>query len=83
MSDAVIVALVSGVVALASAIFSYVGSQNAAKRTSDLIVYRIEKLEEKQSKHNNLIERMFRVESKLETAVHDINELKGELNDGR
>ncbi len=34
--------------------------------TSKLTEYRIKKLEEKVEKHNNLIERMYRVEDKIE-----------------
>ena len=70
MSDVIIVALVSGVVSLASAIISFIGSQSSAKRSSELIQYRIDQLEEKVSKHNNLVERMVIVEHEIENLRH-------------
>lgn len=44
-----------------------------------LTVYRIEQLEKKVSKHNNLVERMFCVESSVKSAHHRIDELREEL----
>lgn len=39
------------------------------KKNADMITYRIEQLEKKQDKHNNLIARMYAVEDKLN--IHD------------
>lgn len=83
MSDAVIVAVVSGCVALASAILSFVGSQSAAKKTNDLIAYRLEQLENRVAKHNNLIDRMYKCEARLDIYEKEIDILKGEYNDGK
>jgi hypothetical protein len=44
-----------------------------------LTVYRIEQLEQKVSKHNNLVERMFLVESSTKSAHHRIDELREEI----
>ena len=41
-----------------------------------LTVYRISQLEEKVNKHNNLIERTFRLEGRMDEAEHDIRDLK-------
>ncbi len=45
-----------------------------------LTVYRISQLEEKVNKHNNLIERTYRLEGRMNEAEHDIRDLK---NGGR
>ena len=54
------------------------------KEQADLTIYRIDQLEEKVNKHNNLIERMYNVESrldvdeeKLKAANHRIKDLEG------
>ena len=44
-----------------------------------LTTYRIQKLEEKVAKHNNLIERMYKVEDSAKSAHHRIDELREEL----
>lgn len=59
MSDAVIVALVSGVLTLAGVIISNM-------LTHSKTIYRIDLLEKKVDKHNNLVERMYIVENKVE-----------------
>lgn len=41
-----------------------------------LTVYRISLLEEKVNKHNNLIERTYRLEGRMNEAEHDIRDLK-------
>ena len=45
---------------------SLIGTFAGIFATSKLTEYRIKKLEEKVEKHNNLIERMYRVEDKIE-----------------
>ncbi|GGC97928.1 hypothetical protein GCM10011573_29330 [Enterococcus wangshanyuanii] len=45
--------------------------------TSKLTTYRLEKLEEKVEKHNNVIERTFILEGKMTEVQHDIVDLKG------
>ena len=45
-----------------------------------LTVYRISQLEEKVNKHNNLIERTYRLEGRMNEAEHEIRDLK---NGGR
>lgn len=52
-------AIISGIVALVVA-----GKQH--DKTIALIEYRLKELEEKQDKHNNLIERMFILETKVD-----------------
>ena len=58
MSDAIIVAIVSGVFSLAGYLFGKYKSQSKT-------MYRIDQLEKKQDKHNTLIERMYNVEDRI------------------
>ena len=41
-----------------------------------LTVYRIAQLEEKVNKHNNLVERTYRLEGRMTEAEHDIRDMK-------
>ena len=59
MSDTIIVALLS----LGGTLGGTFGGILTANKLSN---YRIQKLEEKVEKHNNLIERMFKVEHKID-----------------
>lgn len=69
MSDTVIVALISGAFTLVGTILGVVAS---AKMTN----YRIEQLEKKVEKHNNVVERTFRLEGRMNEAEHDLKDLK-------
>lgn len=59
MWEAILVAVITGVFALAGTIISNL-------TTHSKTMYRIEQLEKKQDKHNNLIERMYAVEKSIE-----------------
>lgn len=67
--SSIIVGVVTGLCALAGTYFAH--NKNTA-----LILYRLDKLEEKQDKHNGLIERTYKLESDLKTAFVRIDELK-------
>ena len=69
MPDTVIVALISGACTLIGTICGVVAS---AKMTN----YRIEQLEKKVEKHNNVVERTYKLEGRLTEAEHEINDLK-------
>ena len=69
MSDAIIVALIG---LGGSAIGAFGGVLASARLTQ----YRLERLEEKVNQHNNLIERTFRLEGRMDEAEHDIRDLK-------
>ena len=49
----------------------------AQRRQTSLTIYRIDELEAKVSKHNNLIERTYKLEGRMLEAEHDIRDLKG------
>lgn len=70
MSDTVIVGLLALIGTLA-------GTFGGILTANKLTTYRIERLEEKVNKHNNLIERTFKLEGRMNEAEHDIKDLKG------
>lgn len=59
MSDAVLVATVSGV-------FTLLGSFLGVMASSKLTQYRLQKLEDKVNKHNSLIERTYKLEGRMD-----------------
>ena len=63
------------VVAICSLIGTLVGSLAGIMTANRLTLYRIEQLEEKVKKHNNLAERMVVVEQSTKSAHHRIDEL--------
>ena len=70
LSDPVIVALIG---LAGSAIGSLIGVVASSKLTQ----YRIEQLEKKVNAHNNLVERTYKLEGRVNEAEHDIKDLKG------
>ena len=60
--ETIITAIISGGCV---AIPSILATISANKRQNDLVLYRINELDEKVHKHNNLIERMYDVESRV------------------
>ena len=69
MSDTIIVGLLSLVGTLA-------GTFGGIITANKLTAYRIERLEEKVNKHNNIIERTYRLEGEVTEIQHDIKDLK-------
>ena len=64
------------IVALLGFAGTLAGSLLGVLTAQKLIQYRLQQLEEKVNKHNNLIERTFRLEGQMEECQHDINDLK-------
>ncbi len=62
---------------LISAAASFGGVYWSNRKSQALIAYRLEQLEQKVSRHNNLVERMFCLEGRMTEAEHDIRDLKG------
>ena len=58
----IIIAIISG---LCVAIPSIVATISSNKKSNDLVIYRIEELDKKVHEHNNLIDRMYKVESRV------------------
>ena len=70
MSDVVLVALIG---LAGSAIGAFGGVLASARLTQ----YRIQQLEDKVNKHNNMIERTYQLEGRMTEVEHDIRDLKG------
>lgn len=62
-------------VAICSLIGTLVGSLAGILTANKLTTFRIEQLEEKVKKHNNLVERMVAVEQSAKSAHHRIDEI--------
>lgn len=62
MNEAIVIALISG---LCVAIPSIIATITSNRKNYNLMTYRIDKLEEKVTKHNNLIDRMYKVEMRV------------------
>lgn len=71
--DTVIVAVISLMGTLA-------GSYFANSKTTALLSYRMEQLEKKVEKHNQVIERTYKIEKDLNTAFIRIDELKEDMH---
>ncbi|MBO5836487.1 MAG: hypothetical protein J6Q92_01170 [Oscillospiraceae bacterium] len=69
MTEAIIVALLGFAGTLVGSLFGVLTAQK-------LTQYRIAQLEEKVSRHNNLIERTFKLEGQMAEVRHDIKDLK-------
>lgn len=69
------------VVAICSLIGTLVGSLAGIMTANKLTIYRIEQLEEKVKKHNNLVERMIAVEQSTKSAHHRLDELLVEVRE--
>ena len=69
MSEAIIVAILGFAGTLLGSLFGVLAAQK-------LTQYRLAQLEDKVNKHNNLIERTFRLEGRMDEAEHDIRDLK-------
>lgn len=53
------------VVALLSLVGTFIGTIGGILATQKLVTYRLQKLEEKVDKHNNLIDRMYKIETRV------------------
>lgn len=74
MEAPIITALISG---LCVAIPSVVATISSNKKNNDLIEYKINQLTEKVEKHNQVMERVFKLEGRMNEAEHEIHDLKG------
>ena len=74
MSDALIVGAMSLEGTLA-------GAWAGVRQANKLVNYRIDRLEEKVKKHNDVVERTYRLEGKMEAAFERIDEIKDKLEE--
>ena len=66
--ETIVVAVIGLIGTLASVYF-------VNKKTTALILYRVDQLEQKVNKHNNLIDRMYKAESNIELIQEEIEQL--------
>lgn len=92
MSAEIWVAIITGICTLAGVIitvvFGNIKNAETAKQQTTLTIYRIDELEKKVNKHNNLIERTYAIEKRLDVdeekikvANHRIEDIEHELHD--
>lgn len=72
MTDSIIVAILSLVGTL-------IGSMTGILTANKLVNYRLKKLEEKVQAHNNLIERTYKLEGRMNEVEHNIRDMRNEL----
>ena len=73
MKTEIITAIISG---LCVAIPSIIATISSNKKNNDLIIYRINQLDEKVHAHNNLIDRMYGAEKKIAILEDNMKELQ-------
>ena len=64
------------IVALIGVLGTFAGSFFTNRKSVALIIYRLEQLEEKVNKHNNLIDRMYKAETNIEVIQEEVNNLR-------
>lgn len=65
--------------ALLTAVASLVGVYLANRKSAAVMEYRLKALEDKVNKHNNMIERTYKLEGQMTEVQHDIADLKGRV----
>ena len=65
------------VAAAITAILGFFGTYLSNRKQTVLISYRLEQLENRVNAHNNLVERMYKVEGEITELQHDVIDLKG------
>lgn len=67
-------------VAILSLVGTLVGTLGGILVTNKLTTYRIEKLEQKVDKHNNLVERTYKLEGRMDAVEQGIETLHEDFN---
>ena len=65
-------------VAVITAGFAFLGVYMSNRKQAALVAYRLEKLEEKVDKHNNVLERMYRLEETVKNLQGEVKELRND-----
>lgn len=85
MSDPVIVGIITAVAAVVCQIIISMSGRSAAQReraeSNRLIVYRLEQLETKVDKHNNVIERVYQLEKDADVIKEQIKVANHRIDD--
>ena len=78
MDSAIIVALITGGLSLAGTL---AGSYFAQRKTTALVVYRLDQLEKKVQIHNNIIERTYKLEERMSLNEEKIKVANNRIKD--
>ena len=65
-------------VAVITAGFAFLGVYMSNRKQAALVACRLEKLEEKVDKHNNVLERMYRLEETVKNLQGEVKELRND-----
>lgn len=63
--------------AVITGLFSLWGVYAANRKSQALIAYRLEELEKKVNKHNQIVERTYKLEGEVVELQHDVHDMKG------
>ena len=63
-------------VSVITAGFAFLGVYTSNRKQAALVAYRLEKLEAKVDQHNHVVERMYRLESRVETLQNELKEIR-------
>lgn len=69
MNSTIIVSIISG---LCVAVPSIIATVSSNKKNYDLVLFRINELDKRVSEHNNLIDRMYKIESRVNLLEDEI-----------
>lgn len=78
MSEVIIVAVITGSLSLAGTL---AGSYFSQKKSTALIAYRLEQLENKVNKHNSVIERTYKLEERCALVEKDVRVANHRIDD--
>lgn len=73
MSEAVVVAIITGGLAFAG---TAIGAWLSNRKSTSLILYRLDRLEEKTDKHNQVIERTYQLEKNQDLMKQRLTQLE-------
>lgn len=84
MSETIITSLIAGLCVavpnILATILSHKSNSKKNEETKELTLYRIDQLETKVDKHNNLIDRMYKVEGEIKIVNEKITGLEKKTN---
>ena len=72
--------IIIGILSLCGTLIGTIGGILASNR---LTLYRLEQLEDKVNKHNNLIERMYKCEERITVIETEVNEMRKDIEDDK
>ena len=72
MTEAIIVASIGAITSIVCQII-------ISNKSKNLTIYRIDQLEKKVEKHNNVVERMYQAEGHIKELQHDMRDIKNRL----